>query len=157
MSHDWFHVIDTFSALAYLVKDCDPDGVDLYYTNHNQTWRSATASELIEHVQQYEPKPNSKIETDMGMALRRILNARQELIRRDGLPRPASIYVFTDGIWARGTNAEAPIMETVHLIQSHNLKLRCVGIQFISFGESEEGLQRMVALDDMHLRDDVPL
>ncbi|KAM3071948.1 hypothetical protein ACMFMG_008416 [Clarireedia jacksonii] len=155
----WDKVTDIFSILAYIVKESDPDGVDLYFTmsspgehhNHRKT------SRLEKVVRNRKPRGKS----DIRVMLDSILNdytgkLGNQKARRTGLARfaplekdlrPLNLYVLTDGVWQERCDAIPPIRRLVDRLVELSLDERQIGIQFISFGNDPTGLDRLGFLD----------
>lgn len=63
-------------------------------------------------------------------------------------PKALIVYVLTTGEWDGNGNAETPIATLIERLNKENCPQKQVGIQFIHFGDSEEGWKRLVHLDD---------
>lgn len=150
-------VIELFDPLAYLVKEGDPDGIDLRFAVSPKRKHSEKSSELTDAVKSHKFEGK----TDISVPLRSILSGHcQELRARNPAAgsqsiRPISIYVLTDGVWAGGQDAKSPIRETVKVLQEFDLSRKQVGIQFISFGKNKDGLARLAELDDLEQLEDL--
>ncbi len=88
--------------------------------------------------------------TDISIRLRTILDRyNTELLQKaDGgtKARPLNLYILTDGVWQPYCDAETPIKRLVRTLLQLKLDRAQVGIQFIRFGEDEEGILRMEKL-----------
>ena len=152
----WQTVKNLVGTLAYIVKDCDPDGIELYYTiSSDKLIKSTKSSVLIDSLNSTTPSGIS----DIGIRLSSILNqykaklhrtygagtSRTSFSRKD--IRPLNLYVLTDGVWQPECDAEAPIKELVKKLLELGMDKKKVGIQFISFGDDHLGLRRLDHLD----------
>jgi hypothetical protein len=165
MDQYWDKVIDVFSILAYIVKESDPDGIDLYFTMSppRERHNGKRTSKLEKIVRDRKPRGKS----DIRVALDSILNDYTgrlgiQKARRRGLARfapqekdlrPLNLYVLTDGVWQDRCDAVPPIRRLVDRLIELNMDEKQIGIQFISFGDDPRGLARLDVLDsDLNLR-----
>lgn len=107
--------------------------------------------------------------TDMSICLGKILNKhRLKLMeqrakhpywkRGNTAPvRPLSIYVLTDGNWQPGCDLAPSIESLVETMLSLGMKRSQVGIQFISFGDDKDGLERLAYLENLQRRENLGL
>lgn len=58
------------------------------------------------------------------------------------------LYVLTDGIWLDGSDPYEVINKLAEAMRANDYERRYVGIQFIHFGKSLKGQQKLQALDD---------
>lgn len=158
--------------LCYLAKSKDDDGVDLYYFHHRDeglrkvkrstdVWVSISqrtfldtttpTTRLTKLLNDYREKlQRYRIERaryEQGSGKRRLFasSAPQR-------PKPLSLYVLTDGVWEDDKQLGKPYLD--HTIKALVTELEAsgcdknhVGIQFISFGNHQFGIQRLQALD----------
>ena len=170
MNPYWSKVTETFSALSYLVKRVDPDGIDLHFTNSLESHHSRRTRHLLEKVQRKKPAGRCDMKSRLGKILEPY---RAELPRALESPRhrhfmgidlrhwsskgrSICIYVFTDGVWQGGSRplggVDEPIRIFVDKLRELGLLDTQVGIQFIRFGNDERGMERLQKLDsDLHL------
>ncbi|KAG8532871.1 uncharacterized protein KY384_002749 [Bacidia gigantensis] len=160
------------TAISYLVKNYDPDGVDLMFTQTSGGLRSEKGTtklfEMLEDTQFMGI-------TDMQLKLGNILNAykskitgqqnsmlaRRKILGSQKVARPLSLYIFTDGVWLPGSDAEEPVRSMVATLKEHGLMQKQVGIQFIRFGHHVEAIRMLNHLDSdldlgIHLVDTEP-
>ncbi|KAL1619885.1 hypothetical protein SLS54_006484 [Diplodia seriata] len=158
-SADWSLVTSRFSLLAYIVKVADPDGLDLYFSSSSKRIHSNKSSELTEAV---------KKRHSLGVGhenLRMVLETVFELFRASFFGsgsgksffgkrvskrgKPMTCYILTDGAWCSDSNCdlERVIREFVDELLRKETQPRDFGIQFISFGSHQEGLDTLQHLD----------
>lgn len=151
------HVTTLLDPLSYIVKDGDPDGAEVHFTVSSIKQQSKKSSVLTSQVAGH----NFGGRTDISGRLGRIL--RQYRVELDGkrearqVMRPLSIYILTDGVWEGGKDAQPPIREIIAVLRKYGYERKQVGIQFISFGNDEEGLRRLDELDSFGKQADVGL
>jgi hypothetical protein len=152
MKPHWKGVQKVFEALSYIVKETDPNGIDLYFTislDYEQNSKSTTG--LLRMIKTRTLQSN----TDINLRLSAILNKykaalakpRSLLLLHNKPVRPLTLYILTDGVWESECNPERLIKSLVEkMIELGQDKLQ-VGLQFISFGNNSIGLKRMERLD----------
>jgi hypothetical protein len=136
--------------LGYLLKDTDPDGMELYFTNTvaHKTFKSKDPSKLVQRFLANKPKglTNIRIRFDS------IIDGYIEGFHRSWLKRKLkpihslNIYVLTNGIWQPNIDLAPPIKRLLAKLEEQG-KYQ-VGIQFISFGRDSEALKRLDQIDD---------
>ena len=154
MQQYWQHVKTVVDILAYLVKEGDPDGSELYFTKSAKSVQSRMSSDLVNLVTKHSPLGK----TDISVRLGKILQDKQQALYDQNAPagssvpcksaRPVTIYVLTDGVWEDGKDAKTPITNMIHALKKLRYDRKQVGIQFISFGQNKAGLARLQELDD---------
>jgi|SRR2546423_178812 len=156
MQKHWSKVISVFYVLAYMVKDSDPDGMDLLYTVSLERQKSKKPDRLRQHL-------NAKAcggRTDITLRLSIILHEYATALQEQATPRrflgsflkkkevrPMSLYIFTDAVWQPRCNAAAPIKLLIKKLDELGLPDHQVGIQFIRFGQNQESIDRLEYLD----------
>lgn len=155
----WDDMIDLFAVMAWLIKDADPDGMELYTTvSDGRPLKSKDVTPLLTAL---KSKPQTGM-TDINLSLGRILDDYKSKLHeqrshrsfwrtaRTGSRdvRPMTLYVLTDGKWESPADAETPIRSLVKKLGELGLQRRQFGIQFISFGNDPGGLSRLKILDD---------
>jgi hypothetical protein len=158
-------MLAVFDILSYMVKSADPDGIDLIFTispnkyNSKDRFGRNSSSKLVRRVE--DRKSELQGVCDISYKLNDILGSyeselkSQHYLRKNSSPfaapkeiRPMSLYVLTDGNWDPDCDAERPIKRLAATL----IELKCdpkqVGIQFISFGDDESGLEKLEHLDD---------
>ena len=160
MSPYWNDVEAVFGILAYIVKSADPDGIDMYFTmsetkyNSKNRWGRNSSTKLVEHVQEQRRKIRGtsnityRLDSVLQPYITKLTNAFN--LRRGATPRPLNLYVLTDGVWEAGCDPSLTIKKLVDkLIEfGYSKDSKQIGIQFIRFGNSEEGGKRLDNLDD---------
>lgn len=170
----WSNVTKTFSALSYLVKHVDPDGIDLHFTNSLESHHSRRTHHLLEKVQRRKPAGQCDMKSRLGKILepyraelpKALESSRHrhflgiDLRQWSSKGRSICIYVFTDGVWQGGLRplggVDEPIGIFVDKLKELGLLDTQVGIQFIRFGNDKRGMERLQKLDsDLHLPMDI--
>jgi hypothetical protein len=151
MEPHWEWLIKVFEALTYILKDVDPNGLDLFFTNCRETLKKTEkTSSLVNMV-----KSRSELlkgTTDINLRLSEILDTYQtELEKPKTFWRksvlPMNLYILTDGIWEPNCDAAGPITNLVNKLNKLHKGRVQVGIQFISFGNNAEAIDRLNILD----------
>ena len=163
MKHHWPDVKDLFGPLAWLLKTRDPDGIELYFTISDGGFTSRKHSkQLCKAVSECSPRGQSNIRQPLSRILQayqaRLSNARSpkatvfsfsKTKAHEPAIRPMSLYVFTDGIWHPECDDVIEVIETlVEKLKQHGYPREQFGIQFVSFGNDQEGLKRLEMLDE---------
>ncbi|OCL06940.1 hypothetical protein AOQ84DRAFT_67856, partial [Glonium stellatum] len=168
MRNHWDDVISLIDVLAYIVKSTDDDGVDLYFTICKALRRDEKKTkDLIQFAKDHRPdpqKPRSERLTNMDHSLASILHQYRERLEKDyqrvrseesswfsRVPRPVrklNLYVLTDGLWQPESNGVKPIKALISTLESLKSQDDQVGIQFIQFGDEEEGTKCLSYLDN---------
>jgi hypothetical protein len=151
MEPHWKWLIKVFEALTYILKDVDPNGLDLSFTICRETLKKTEkTSSLVNMV-----KSRSELlkgTTDMNLRLSEILDTYQtELEKPKTFWRksvlPMNLYILTDGIWEPNCDAAGPIKNLVNKLNKLHKGRVQVGIQFIRFGNNAEAIDRLNILD----------
>jgi hypothetical protein len=149
MREQWHGVKTVFEALSYILKSMAPDGIELFYTVSYDTWRRHNTSELGVYLEKKEVAGDTDISYRLGLQLQsykaKIHPTPRKASSKPKKVRPMSFYILTDGNWKAGGDAKAiaAIKDIAdHLIKA-DLKSGQLAIQFISFGQNAEALQRM--------------
>lgn len=157
MRDHWKEVQELFGVLAYMVKDSDPDGIELYFTISLDKHQEKHSTKLLEVIRKKKPKGSS----DMKIRLGGILQEYQSKLRGQSTqttiwkplsrgPKPVrrlNVYVFTDGVWQPECDTEETIKFLVQTLVKLQVVREQVGIQFIRFGDNPEGIRRLNRLD----------
>jgi hypothetical protein len=157
MNQYWSEVISVFHVLAYMLKGSDPDGLDLWFTIATEKVHSRHTTALVHSLVNRRPEGY----TDIGLRLGSILQDYQSQLHNEATSRsrswaltqrskpvkPMNIYVFTDAEWQPGSDAATPITSMVHKLDALGYKKDQIGIQFISFGDDPERLDKLQQLD----------
>jgi hypothetical protein len=151
--------------MAYIVKKSDPNGVDVYLAidpDHKHRKRSKRTRELVEFVKENCPTPTSpgnKRFSNISSRLDSILQDyrtrwEEDVTRRQRSFFPASkatpklsLYIFTDGSWCPQPGFDNPIRSIVRKLDELDKSDDQIGVQFIRFGDDEDGKQVLEYLD----------
>lgn len=151
MAPHWKSLTKVFETLSYILKDVDPNGLDLSFTVSPDTLKKTKrTSKLVEMVKSHSN--HLKGTTDMNLKLTEILDAYQTELEK---PKsffskpvlPLNLYILTDGIWEPNCDAAKPIENLVSKLKKLDKGRIQVGIQFISFGNNAAALERLDILD----------
>lgn len=160
--------------LGYITKKFDPDGVDLHFTinkdNFNEKCKST--DDMIAALRRCKAGGT----TDFGACLKTHLQSygqrlvdhqlnrgasskRRSLLGRAPKPlRPVTFYILTDGVWVGGEHyGQTHIENLTRKLKEAGYERDQVGIQFISFGNDEDGLARLRNLDELNKIRNLPL
>jgi hypothetical protein len=174
MGQYWKDVVPLIDTLAYIVKECDPNGMDIYLTVGNEKAEGKHSSRLRQFAAQRRPpqlgpdqrrcnihhrlsdileKYNTKLETQD----RRPRNNRMpwDSPLKDGDIRIMSIYIFTDGPWWPKSDAEGPIKSLTKTLDKFKLSRDQAVIQFLKLGNDQRGRERLESLDLLKITEDL--
>lgn len=134
--------------LAYLVKDSDPDGLELYFTCSKNHFKEKDPSKLVTKFMGNVPRGLTDIRTRLTSIIDSFIKGfdRNWVLKKFKPVRSLNIYVLTDGIWQPNTDLTPPIRRLVNKLDENGQYQ--VGIQFISFGDRLGALERLNDLDD---------
>lgn len=165
MQDHWAEVQTLFSLLAYMVKDSDPDGIELYFTILPSKYREKHVTNLLKRVKERFPYGDSDVKSRLWTILQDYQtklhhqNAPKSIWGKHTAPkppRPLNLYILTDGVWQPDCDASMPIQYLVEKLEELKLPDGQVGIEFISFGNDKTGLERMERLDsELNLKRDI--
>jgi len=155
MKDHWPKVKELVGLLGYMVKDLDPDGIEMYYTmSTDKCLRSKETTKLISSIDRTTPKGISDISIRLDTILGKYKAKLQHAYRggRWTKPRsdvrPLSLYVLTDGVWQPDCDVENTITDMVTTLLDLKIKSKKqIGIQFIRFGNDEDCKLRLEYLD----------
>ncbi|KAF2230730.1 hypothetical protein EV356DRAFT_323795 [Viridothelium virens] len=151
---NWDDLVDVVNCLTYMVKDADPDGVDVYLAHGQKREKKCRPDKAVKFARQNRPpKPggNSSTPSTIAPTLGTILHHYQENLRtppkksalgkierilRSSPLRPLSLYVLTDGQWQPKDNVQKPILSLIKTLSDLDSLTGQVGIQFIQFGHN---------------------
>ncbi|KAK4178481.1 kinase-like domain-containing protein [Triangularia setosa] len=169
MFEHWNNVLETVEAISYVVKGCDPDGVELFLVSDPQKPKKAkkdATQDLVRYLkkQKRPATQNDNLELNFGQILNKVRSMMQDakggnnsLISlspfSSNTRAGVSIYFLTDGIWfdddSDGHSAiAAPILNLIKMMKRANYDRTEIMIQFIQFGNDVRGTERLVYLDD---------
>lgn len=151
------HVTALLGPLIYTVKEYDPDGVEVHFTVSRSTQQSRKSGVLIDEVERHKFEGKTDISIRLGSILRKYrVNIDDHKTKRQSA-RPMSIYILTNGVWEGGQDAQTPIRDLTMVLKHYGYDRKQLGIQFISFGNDGQGLQRLADLDQFGKQPDVDL
>src|SRR5277367_3670775 len=108
MASCWQEVKSLFEALSYLVKDVDPDGIELLFTISPLSTRGTTTTRLVQLLNNKKLEGVTDISHSLGLLLDRYLSGLEESrskstflrnILRRSRSKPLNVYILTNGIW----------------------------------------------------------
>lgn len=146
--------------LAYMVKDSDPDGIELFFTISGIKHRSpkGKSKELTKILHHKTYEGNSNIRSSLQTIVQNYKERLKEPVKpaspwwsfkgRSAEPvRGQNVYVFTDGTWQPDCDPTEIIADLVGDLKEHKVLKEQFGIQFISFGNDPGGLATLERLD----------
>ena len=156
MSNHRRQVKVVIELLSYILKDSDPDGLDLYFTDSLQKLKPRTPATMLRELDR-RPSGGS---TDMRYYFSSVIDRYQRelgkthyishLVKKSQPkkgPRKLSLYVLTDGIWQPKCDLAGTVRTLVSHLEDHKLTHQQIGIQFIRFGDNAEAIDRLERLD----------
>jgi hypothetical protein len=147
----WDDMTELLSIITYMIKSFDEDGLDLYFANSNVKYKVDTSKKIVGIVEKRKRDKDFGL-TDMTFRLERILDeyARKLQLERwkNNPPRGLNVYIFTDARWTQFCDIVPAIDKMVETLVALKLPEKQVGLQFISFGDDEEGLKRLKLVDN---------
>ena len=143
---------DLFELLAYMVKEKDRDGIELYTTISNKREKSKDVSPLSKCLLSKTFEGNSNIRLELGNILRqyeaRLKGTEQsKLWRRTKTAKALNLYIFTDGVWQPESDPAEMISDLMPILKHYKVYNEQFGIQFIRFGNDQDGKNRLERLD----------
>lgn len=161
MTRHWPQLRQVVELIVYMVKDCDPDGLDIHFTRSSNHLRSKELPTILAYLEKNSPKANdlADIVERFGRIIQKYQDKigskksiREYLFRRK--LRRLSLYVLTDAAWPSKCYQDLTITieSLVDSLCKHHLTTRQVGIQFIQFGDSREGTAGLNKLDRLDLK-----
>ena len=169
MRDHWDDVVPLLDTLAYIVKETDQNGIDLFFTMSHVHYTNRKKTRKLVHVAEKQRPLKTKKGTehlsDIHWRLSSILEKYQKRLKEEDQSnlnssrnrpwhahdpsdvRGLNLYIFTDGIWQPGADAVSPIKSLVETLEKYKKPKDQVGIQFIHFGNDREGTERLSYLD----------
>ena len=150
-------VIILAKVLLWFASAADQDGVDIWCTNSERMLHKKDLKSLLEFVR--SRMAGARGTTDIKGRLGSILSKyKGELELKEGRAvTKLSVYVLTDGAWTGLADAEHIIRETVKTLKHFHKRSDQLGIQFISFGDDVQAMERLERLDRLGKDKDVGL
>lgn len=164
MRPHWKLVTELALLLAYIVKETDKDGLDLFFLSSSKCIKCKTSNDMREAIVKHTPNATTNINSRLGDDLTAYARKfdqpapsssrsflRLGLSSSEGLKK-RSIYILTDGILAGDDSEQGKeqIRMIVEKILGHGMFRGQLGIQLISFGDDKEGLARLEKLDRLN-------
>lgn len=170
MRQHWDRVGNIVKILTSILFACEADDkIDLSMVIKDKaSIRAKTPGQLEEFVRRHKPpemKENARA-SNLGLRLKGVFEdyerrqhsnkfkKRFRKLRGDVGHQPVTFYVLTDGLYQAESNVTKPIRKIIESLQSEfedNEKL--LGLQFVSFGEDDEGIEKLERLDKLRLYD----
>ncbi|KXS93981.1 hypothetical protein AC578_7678 [Pseudocercospora eumusae] len=156
MKKHWPDVIELVRVLAYATKSMDPDGIELYYLRDGAGAKYKHSSDLVKSVEHHTARGETSLDQVFDSYLRKYCRAIDKSKSWKSVfskLKPCSIYVLTDGVLAAGNHEQGreAIRILVEDLISHKLPRFQIGVQFISFGNDENGLKLLHGLDTLKM------
>lgn len=152
------HVITVFRALGYIAKDCDKDGIELRFVSApDKKFRHSDTTRLVRILESHKYQAiEGRIESSITDLVNKIIIPKLPLslhgIHFDFWAKPVTIFIFTDAKWGEnvpvGNGVEKPIRNLMEKIKKRKLSRTQVMIQFLRFGDDENGKEHLDFLDD---------
>ena len=139
------------SILAFLVKDSDPDGLELFFTNSQRKLKVKDPAKLVTGFAANTPRGLTDIRIRLSSIIYDYIKGfdRKWPMKKLKPVRSLNIYVLTDGLLQPNADLAAPLERLIKKIKENGKYV--VGIQFISFGNDSDALERLDAWDDNKL------
>lgn len=157
MSPHWEKVRKVLELLWALTELYDPDGLDLYLSTENKKHKPKTNRRMLRLFDDCSTQGCP----DMRQRFASIIESYQSRLGKKNTfskiwhpnstpdigPRALTLYVLTDGVWQPNCTLETEIKNLVTSLRQHGMPNKHIGIQFIRFGDNEEGTRRLQHLD----------
>lgn len=154
--HD--EVVHAFTGLSAVARELDPNGIELAFLSapkmiHKRSMFSHTSA-MIDKVRTHEyihdaAMTEINLEEFLDKAVLPKLPHWSRHIRKKN---PLTVFVCTDGNWGEGHNdaagIENPVRKLMKLIEKRGLARTNVALQFLRFGNDEDGKRYLKYLDD---------
>lgn len=158
MEEHWSEVCFVLDRLVTISRNLDKDGMELRFTACDikiDNVKGKEPEKFQEVMLSRKARPEPLVDTDMAAVLGRILSDWIAEFKQSHKTKDLTIIVLTDGKWEgmrlkplAVDNKIVEFNETYSRIAGSNLRERAVSIQFVSFGQDEDALYRLMRLDD---------
>ena len=154
MRRHWKLVRDLAQLLMYMVKKWDNDGVDMHFLSSSKRYRPKNSTKMFDFIREHKPGGitglNDRLNDDLSTYGKEI--ERWSRAPHGDPPTKRSIYILTDGVLSYGedTQGQDAIKNMVKCVLGARLFRGQVGIQFIRFGDDEDGKARLDKLDHLN-------
>lgn len=164
-------IVTTFHDMAYVAKRLDPNGLELIFASEpGIAYKRRHTTPLVEILKnhKYPAVPLLSLQGALETSLAIVINRRiiPRLPKRiplwghtmDFNYKPITMFVFTDGKWGagvkRGNGLDSTIRNLMEEIRKRGLTRTRVMIQFLRFGDDEEGWAHLKYLDEFGKKED---
>ena len=144
------------SLLAYMVKNSDKDGLDVFFTQTVTKVNSQKSSKISASINQVAftgvPDMRGRLQSILQEHINKfgtLIQASKPLFGRQPPPqpqRPLSFYILTDAKW-QPTDVGQLIKDLVQSMKAKGCPKEHVAIQFIRFGEEQASIDKLDKLD----------
>lgn len=160
MLKHWSEATFVLEMLYQKCSEFDKDGVDLYFTCSDEKVQKAKKKDGGDRFRKLmlgsSVRPIENTHTDMNKKLGEKLGKWLEDFEKKGKEqKKLTILVLTDGIWEGNQQDSGPVNQTIINFDLCFKRLagpfsdpRSVTIQFISFGDDPDALDRLNRLDN---------
>lgn len=153
MDKHWREVHSLSHLLMYIVKEMDPDGVDLYFLSSKDRIHLKNSTQMEKQVDRRKPggmTSLNRLDEDL-VAYRQKIDQYAKGYNIEP-PRPRNIYVLTDGAleFREDTQGQSAIKMAVESLNKAKLPRGQLGIQFISFGDNKDWIGKLQGLDRLN-------
>jgi len=140
----WTDARDALASVAELSRQSGGDGLDIYCLNSDERQRDLQGeSGICQFFNNLIPEG----QTPTGARLREVLDIYAPRVEDPALHhKPISILVITDGVPT--DDPESVIIEFARRLDSRNVPLRQLGIQFVQIGDDPDATEALRELDD---------
>ncbi|KAL6721390.1 hypothetical protein ACLMJK_000493 [Lecanora helva] len=152
-------VKEVIELLAYILKDCGRDGINVYLTSQrSKLTTAAKTKDILRCLDSTLFIGRCNMEERLGSILEEYLT---KLDRRVFSRFPwksssnvaalqrLSLYVLTDGVWQPKNEPAQAFIPLLKYMQQQDLPRNHVGLQFIRFGKDMEGARQIERLDNV--------
>lgn len=146
-------VIKSLPIYAYIAKLIDTNGIDAGFSTNPEPQRYKTTKALMDALDKQRWTAVA-FESSFGNFIDSVIKNLASRLPVRGLKKvkPQSIFVLTDGRWGRSTSGACgvdwPIKRLIDAMKDKKLDRTHVMIQFIRYGDDEQGIRRLEHLDN---------
>lgn len=158
MSEHSAQIVEAFQSLAYVAKGLDPDDLELIFASEAHIiYKKPNTRPLLKILESHKYRAiQGEMETSLGTVINKRIIPRlpNRIFGKivDFNCKPMTVFVFTDGKWGTGVKLgnglDSPILTLMEKIKKRGLNRTQVMIQFLRFGDDEEGWAHLRHLDD---------
>ncbi|KAF5686286.1 serine threonine kinase [Fusarium circinatum] len=137
-------VAETARVISYVAKTVDKDGMELYAASE-----IAKKPRICKTSSQIEKAITRMSTVDGTCNMRRCLDTILDRVLVGRKVKPASIYVYTDGVWEPGVDqVKFSIKRAIDYLIKCGQPSSTLMFQFVQFGNDTEGTGRLKFLDN---------